>query len=225
MVQCLRWITPAAKELKRRALKLTRLPPPNQTEFATLLAQCDNLAKSKAGLVIDFLAHSGLRITAARNVKWTDVYDDRIEYIAKGGRRCAVPIIAGMRPVLDRLRVIRGDSEFVLPEGAIRNGLARACKAAGVRLLSHHDFRHMFITRCIESGVDAPTLARWVGHRDGGALLAKRYFHLLNDHSRKMAEKVSIRHVVQSPAPAPVVAPVPVVYQLATLTHFQVVAA
>lgn len=224
ILQCLHSLSPAAKVLKRRPIKLTRQPPPNQTEFATLLAECDKLTKSKAGLVIDFLAHTGLRITAARNVKWSDVYDDRVEYIAKGGRRCSVPIIAGLRPVLDRLRAIRDGSEFVLPQGAIVSGLRRACKAAGIRQLSHHDFRHMFITRCIESGVDAPTLARWVGHRDGGALLSKRYFHLLNDHSRTMAAKVSILPAAQS---APTVAPLQpatLVYAMPSL-NFTVVAA
>lgn len=80
----------------------------------------------------------------------------------------------------------------MLPRAAIRSGLAKACGRAGVRRLTHHDFRHLFITRCIESGVDVPTVARWVGHRDGGALLAKRYFHLLDVHSQTMAARVNL---------------------------------
>ena len=63
---------------------------------------------------------------------------------------------------------------------------------AGVRHLTHHDMRRLFATRCIESGVDVPTAARWMGHSDGGALLAKTYFHLLDGHSREMARMVSI---------------------------------
>lgn len=192
ILQCLRWITPAAKTLKRRPLKLTRQPPPNQMQFAALLAACDQLKKSKAGLVVDFLAHTGLRISAARAVKWSDVYPDRIEYIAKGGRRCAVPIINGLAATLERLRAVRDESGYVLPRGKIIRGLRQSCDAAGIRRLTHHDFRHMFITRCIESGVDVPTVARWVGHRDGGALIGKRYFHLLDHHSRTMAERVRI---------------------------------
>jgi integrase len=192
MLTTLRWITPAAKVLSPRPVTLTRRPPPNQAEFSALLKECDKLARSKARLVIDFLAHTGLRISAARAVTWSDVYSDRIEYIAKGGRRCAVPIVNGLRHVLERLREVGAGSPYVLPREACRNGLTKACKAAGIRRLSHHDFRHMFITRCVESGVDVPTVSRWVGHRDGGALLAKRYFHLLDNHSRTMAAKVSI---------------------------------
>jgi hypothetical protein len=42
----------------------------------------------------------------------------------------------------------------------------------------------------IESGVDIPTVARWLGHKDGGALAMKTYGHLRNEHSQQMAQKV-----------------------------------
>lgn len=178
--------------LKRRKVKLTRPPPPSQLEFKRLLEEAEKLARSHAAVVVDFLAHSGLRITAARNVRWSDVHEDRIEYLAKGGRLCAVPLINGMREVLARLRALDDGSGFVLPRPAIRRGLAKACARAGLRRLSHHDFRHMFTTRCIESGVDIATVARWRGDSDGGALLMKRYFHLLDAHSRNMAARVRV---------------------------------
>jgi hypothetical protein len=50
----------------------------------------------------------------------------------------------------------------------------------------------MFATRCIESAVDIPTAARWLGHQDGGALLGRVYFHLADAHSREMAGRVKI---------------------------------
>ncbi|MFO1487952.1 MAG: tyrosine-type recombinase/integrase [Verrucomicrobiota bacterium] len=192
VVGVLRFVTPHGRELKRRKLKLTRQAPPNQLEFARLLAEADRLKRSKAGLVIAFLANTGLRITAAQNVKWSDVHENRIEYVAKGGRRCSVPIFESLRPVLSRLRTVTGETDFVLPRGHIRRGLAKACARAGLRPLNHHDFRHLFTTRCVESGVDLPTLSRWRGDADGGAMLSKRYFHLLDSHSYAMAGRVRI---------------------------------
>lgn len=192
VVGVLRVITPHGKELKRRKIRLTRPPPPSQAEFSRLLVECDRLAVSRAGLVCEFLGNTGLRITGARNVKWTDVGQDMIQYTAKGGRLCFVPILSSLRPVLERLRAIDDGSGFVIPRESVKRGLAKACARAGLRHLTHHDFRHMFITRCIEAGVDAPTTARWVGHGDGGALLSKRYFHLMDAHSRTMALKVRI---------------------------------
>jgi integrase len=57
--------------------------------------------------------------------------------------------------------------------------------------ITHHDLRHLFATRCIESGVDVPTVARWLGHRDGGALAMRTYGHLREEHSRAAAAKVT----------------------------------
>jgi integrase len=55
----------------------------------------------------------------------------------------------------------------------------------------HHDLRHLFATRCIESGVDIPTVSRWLGHQDGGALCMKTYGHLRDEHSASEAKKVT----------------------------------
>jgi integrase len=72
-----------------------------------------------------------------------------------------------------------------------QKALDAAVKKAGVSHLTHHDLRHLFATRCIESGVDIPTVSRWLGHRDGGGLAMKVYGHLRNQHSTSMAKLVS----------------------------------
>jgi hypothetical protein len=59
--------------------------------------------------------------------------------------------------------------------------------------ITHHDLRHLFATRCIESGVDIPTVSRWLGHKDGGALAMKTYGHLRDEHSTAMAKRVSFK--------------------------------
>jgi integrase len=78
----------------------------------------------------------------------------------------------------------------VLQVGRCNEALARSCKEIGISRLTHHDLRHLFATRCIESGVDIPTVSRWLGHKDGGALAMKTYGHLRNEHSQAMAQKV-----------------------------------
>ena len=39
-------------------------------------------------------------------------------------------------------------------------------------------FRHYFISHCVMAGVDFMTIAKWVGHLDGGVLIGKLYGHL-----------------------------------------------
>lgn len=72
-------------------------------------------------------------------------------------------------------------------QGAIN----RACRNLNIPRFTHHDLRHLFATRCIESGVDIPTVSRWLGHKDGGALAMKVYGHLRDSHSVNMAQKVT----------------------------------
>lgn len=73
---------------------------------------------------------------------------------------------------------------------AERNSLARACEKLGVELLTHHDLRDAFATSAIEAGVDVPTVAAWLGHADGGALLMRVYAHHRRAHSVSQAAKV-----------------------------------
>ena len=42
----------------------------------------------------------------------------------------------------------------------------------------------------MEAGIDFRTVAGWLGHRDGGALLAKTYSHLRAEHSVEMAKRM-----------------------------------
>lgn len=105
-----------------------------------------------------------------------------------------VPMIPEMRKLLERLKADCGEQEFldnpVLKVRKFNRSLKRACKKLGIFHLTHHDLRHLFATRCIESGVDIPTVAKWLGHKDGGVLAMQTYGHLRDKHSANMAEKV-----------------------------------
>ena len=41
--------------------------------------------------------------------------------------------------------------------------------------------------------MDIPTVSRWLGHQDGGALCMKTYGHLRREHSASMAQKVTFQ--------------------------------
>jgi integrase len=72
-----------------------------------------------------------------------------------------------------------------------QNAINSACKKNSIARFTHHDLRHLFATLCIESGVDIPTVSRWLGHKDGGALAMKVYGHLRDQHSVNMAQRVT----------------------------------
>jgi len=195
IVTMLRAVLPAAKKLRRRRLQIKERPLLSQLEFSRLLDELDGRPQSHAGLVIRFLSHTGLRIAEARRIRWQDVHQDFIlapGVITKSGRPRVIPFVNGLADTLQALRGVAGDVDAVIPQAECKRSLQTACRRADLPRLSHHSFRHHFATRCIESGVDLPTVARWLGHQDGGALLARTYFHLVDEHSRRMAARVRI---------------------------------
>jgi integrase len=103
-------------------------------------------------------------------------------------------MIPDMRQLIEEIRAanpeVPADSPVVEFKDC-RKALAHACDRVGIPRLTHHDLRHLFATRCIESGVDIPTVSRWLGHKDGGALAMRVYGHLRDQHSVEMAKRVT----------------------------------
>jgi integrase len=103
-------------------------------------------------------------------------------------------MIPELRKLMSKWRAERESEKLdatVMKVRECQTSLSRAAETVGCPRITHHDLRHLFTTRCIESGVDIPTVSRWLGHKDGGALLMKTYGHLRNHHSLNMAQKVS----------------------------------
>lgn len=192
-----------ARSISRSRIKpkVLQMPEPDQfRELLVWIGKQNSWGKASAELV-EFLAYSGLRLyTEAHWVTWEDIDWKRKEIVVRGSPDTAtknweirrVPILPDMEVLLRRLL----EERIELATGTVLRiiecpqTLKKACKAIGIPPLRHHDLRHLFATRCIEAGVDIPTVARWLGHKDGGALAMKTYGHLRNEHSRQMAEKV-----------------------------------
>ena len=80
--------------------------------------------------------------------------------------------------------------DYVSQIDSAKKCLQTTCKKLSYPQFTHHDFRHFFATTCIEAGVDIPTVSRWLGHKDGGALAMRVYGHLRQEHSFAAVKKV-----------------------------------
>ena len=148
-----------------------------------------------------FLAYSGARLSEARAATWGDVdmeagfltvHNAKVRRARNWNPTRRVPIIPDLRQLLERLRLGNPEpTEPICKVGECEKSLTRACKMVGITKITHHDLRHLFATRCIEASVDIPTVSRWLGHSDGGALAMKVYGHLREQHSAAMAQKVT----------------------------------
>jgi len=79
-------------------------------------------------------------------------------------------LIPAALDLLTRLRAAEiptGPDNPVLLIQVPRIVLDHSCERLGIDPMRVHDLGHLFATRCIESGVDLPTLSTWLGHKDG----------------------------------------------------------
>jgi integrase len=192
-----------AFKVKRLGVKPKELRLPEASHFEALLRAIETAGARQSQHCADFtrfLAFSGCRLSEARQVTWSDVDLARQEIRVQTAKRAKtsgaasmriVPIIPPMRELLERLKSANPSPNApVCRVGECEKSLTRACKLLGIPRITHHDLRHLFATRCIESGVDIPTVSRWLGHADGGALAMKVYGHLRSQHSQEMAKRV-----------------------------------
>lgn len=207
-----------ATHIARRAVRPKELHLPDNAKFAEFVQAIENaggrFSKDCSDLV-RFLAYGGFRLGEAKNITWKDCDFTREEIVVRGDpeegtknsevRR--VPMIGEMRSLLERLRQERPNESRdarVMRVGQCELAMRTAEKKVGIAHLTHHDLRHLFATRCIESGVDIPTVSRWLGHKDGGGLAMKVYGHLRNQHSVSMAKLVRFApetNIVPLPVP------------------------
>lgn len=189
-----------AGELGKIPPKQKRLVLPSASQFAAIVA---HIAASKtrwsAGCVelVKLLAYSGVRIEEGRSLQWRHVNFEKNELTVPGTKSETsdriIPLFPSLAQLLKEVRAARiqvNPADHILEVGSGFNLLAAACAAVGVPKLTHHDLRHLFATRCIESGIDIPTVSRWLGHADGGALAMRTYGHLRQEHSQAQASKV-----------------------------------
>ena len=194
-ISALRYICPQhGKLLKRRKVKIRDFTPLSQMEFKALLTALDS-SRSRAMLVVRFLTMTGMRKKEAHGVRKSDVKEHGVfvrSENAKNGKPRLVPFVPGLAQVIERLKALPDTGEFLLPRADIRKAVTNACKRAGLPHMSYHCFRHQFATMCVESEVDVPTLAEWLGHKDKGALAMQTYIHVRQEHSLRVAQKVVI---------------------------------
>ena len=78
------------------------------------------------------------------------------------------------------------------PVRCLKEALRKARDIAGVDGFGFHDCRHYFISHAVMSGIDYMTIARWVGHKDGGVLIGRVYGHLNDEQAKRQAKRLRL---------------------------------
>lgn len=192
----------------------------------TLCAAATGTKKNKQGkrapltknstLFVDYvrlLAFSGARRNEALALRWDDVDFDRGQLTigATGDTKNSTARVVDFNPRLrahleDMKKRYRDVSTWLFPSpqrgqkdihvATFKESLNLVRERAEMPTIGFHDLRHYFISYAVMSGVDFMTIARWVGHRDGGILIGKVYGHLADDHAKAQALRLNFGPVV-----------------------------
>jgi integrase len=194
-----------ANEIKKVRVRQKILKLPEDDQFPSLVQKVRTAGSrfsKDCGDLVEFLAYSGARKSEAPRVLGSDCDFANGRITIKGDPDTGtknweirvIPVIPDMRRLLERIHSEKDEAQWlnnpVVGVRECQKAIDSACKKLGITRFTHHDLRHLFATRCIVSGVDIPTVSRWLGHSDGGALAMKTYGHLRDQHSATMAQKV-----------------------------------
>ncbi len=189
--------------LARRRMPKHELVIPTREQYAKLLAtlRASDARYEEAANLVELLATSGMRLAEATALRWRHVDFKAKRFTVTGGERGTknhearvVPLFPKMEAFLRGLWQERRPAPDapVISIASAKNAIAHACSDAGLPDFTHHSLRHYFVSNAIEVGVDFKTIAAWVGHKDGGLLVAKTYGHLRDTHSNEMAKRMGV---------------------------------
>lgn len=206
-----RWINALPTE-NLRPLKWTpakrALVPAEDLERLCRIAVNGNYDNGQAFAdYVRLMAYCGSRRDETLRLKWNDVDWNNQQLtigadgLSKNRKARAVDFNPKLEAHLKEMKTRRApDSQWLFPSPR-RGEKDRPAKTfvetmrlvrteAGFLKFGFHDCRHHFISMGVMSGIDYMTLARWVGHQDGGILIGRVYGHLSNEHAQRQAKRM-----------------------------------
>ena len=205
-------VKPPTGRLKKK-VKTAKLNLPSRAQIEKLWRAIENNGAAggwglEAADLCRFLTYTGARLNEASQSVWGHVDWEREQMLILGTKTETserfIPLFPALKKLLQKVIARRKKAARYAPDGKAdlassdrilrlsecQKSIDSASVRAGVLRVTHHDFRHLFATVCIESGVDIPTVAGWLGHNDGGVLAMKTYGHLRQEHSQMAARRV-----------------------------------
>jgi len=192
-----------ADTIKRKKVIQPGVAIPSKEQFRILLEELRGGHKTtgQSADFVELLAYSGCRQTEGCNVRWRDVNFKLETLLITGGdlgtknySARTIPLFVPLRRLLESIKARKPEAledDLIIGIHDARLQILRACERLGLPRFGHHTMRHFFCSNAIEAGCDFKVIAEWLGHKDGGVLVAKTYGHLRNEHSAAMAKRIT----------------------------------
>lgn len=117
--------------------------------------------------ILMFSLCTGSRISESLAVQINDIdFQNQVIKIrrSKTNTLSIVPIHSSLLPVLLDLSSVK--TGFIFKQSNPNRTLKKLCKLANISAVTSHSFRHQFITRALDAGMNAKKVAKIVGHKN-----------------------------------------------------------
>lgn len=183
---------PAREYLKQVVERPVERPLPSreQVDEAVQLLRTIRTARYTFGRdaadEVELMSRTGMRPAEAQRSTLSDYRGTH--FIIHGTKTKAaprkIPVFPRLREFLERVE--RRPEEPILRRKSCIKTINRALSDAGAPSVTRDTWRHWFITEQVsKTNIPFSVLAEWVGHSDGGVLLARNYTHLRDSTSSR----------------------------------------
>lgn len=146
--------------------------------------------------------YSGGRVGELLKLQWYNVdFDKKLLHFSasksKSNYSRHVNFNKNLTNILLCMRATASDSGYLFASvrtnketTSFKTTLNQIRQALNMPTFTPHSTRHFFISMCVMKGFDFLSIAKWVGHKDGGVLIGKTYGHLNASHLETLASKL-----------------------------------
>lgn len=194
------------EKLTKKRITIPKLDLPSPSQFKAFVAAMRTGGGRMTEDAADFaelLAYSGCRLTEGGRIPWQDVkfssnelqiWGDPIQG-NKNYEPRTIPMNLPLRTLLEKMRADRGGApkkdERVAKVYECQRTMDRACAAVGITRLTHHNLRDLFATSALECNIPVPMVADWIGHKDHGVTVLKRYWNTRKASGQDFAKRLT----------------------------------
>lgn len=157
-------------------------------------------AKNPLKLMILIALTTGIRKEGIFNLKWSEIQNEVLDIISKGGKRITVPIPKGVQIEIEKYKSIKPlwdfqglePSPYLFPSPYDRNkprhrtgdaGLGDLLDSLGIKGVTFHSFRHTFASCFLRRTNNLKLLQEILGHSNISQ--TSRYCHVNIDDKQK----------------------------------------
>ena len=165
---------------------------PKFITFDEYLLMVENAKSVRDKLIIEFLFHTGVRVSELVNIKKDDIIWDRgfVRVYGKGGKERLIPLPEFLLNELkEYIKTVKSDMIFPISARQVERIVKNTAERAGLnKKVTPHILRHSLATHLLSKGVDIRYIQELLGH--SSLSVTQVYTHVVPQRLKEIYKRV-----------------------------------